>query len=243
MDLLQHRDDPLDLLATDDELPDYEPATAPEYTIGDTHIPLHTYYLRQTDRRHQLFVPYGPSASSSFRVASRSARLFSKKADTDIWRIKPGKTAEEHMCSIWFDNNGPLPWCPRAHFSYKYGLEFSTHAMESRNFSDWSIVLGGWNCMWMLEGYPQYRMVLRQRSSDEVIARFNFSAKGTAALGGAEAGDLSIYRHVLTLGPGNMDGMVEKMLCGLVVALANFRKMGKYHKSMQSKSMVVDVDG
>ncbi|PVI08299.1 hypothetical protein DM02DRAFT_199 [Periconia macrospinosa] len=232
MDASRRCDDPLDLVAIDDdELPDYEPATAPEYSIDDTTIPLHTYHLRQMSRKHQLFVPYGPSASSSYRALGRSARLFSKKADIDVWRTTPGSVKEEHISGIWFDNNGPLPWCPRAHFSYKDEQGSSTHGMESRNFSDWSIVLGGSKCMWLLAAHGEYRMGLQELSSGDVIARFNFSAEGTAASGGAEAGNLTIYRNALSL--ENAGSVAEKILCGLVVALANFRKMGKYYRSFK----------
>lgn len=231
MDSPPHRIDALNWLAADDELPDYdEAATAPEYSIGNTATPLQTYHMRQMDRKLQLFVPYGPSTSSSYRVAARSAWLFSKKAETNIWRTIPGSETEEHIAGIWFDHDGPLPWCPRAHFSYQNAVGLSMHGMEARNFSDWSIALGRWKCMWTLEGHPEYKMALRLLSTDEVIAHFNFSAKGTAALGGAEAGGLTIYRHAMTT-EDNGDSVVEMILCGLVVALANFRKMGKYYKS------------
>ena len=85
--------------------------------------------------------------------------------------------------------------------------------------------------MWVMAAHGDYRMALQELSSGDVIARFNFSAVGTAAFGGAEAGNLTVYRNALSLEKAG--SVAEKILCGLVVALANFRKMGKYYKSFK----------
>ncbi|KAF2681083.1 hypothetical protein K458DRAFT_420989 [Lentithecium fluviatile CBS 122367] len=217
--------DPLDLeVAHDDELPDYEPNTAPEYSRGDYETPLQTFHLRQVDRKLQTFVPYGPTSSVSYKVTARGARLFSKKAELDIWRIPSWRKAEEHVASIWFDNDGPLPWRPRAHFDHEAAQGLSTHCMESRNFHDWTVAVGGATYTWRLGSHP-VALELTETTSVEVIARFIFSTRGMTASGGAEAGDLSIYHHALS---ADMDG-IEKIMCGLVVAIAHFRKMGRYY--------------
>ncbi|KAF1955263.1 hypothetical protein CC80DRAFT_372134, partial [Byssothecium circinans] len=207
----------------DEELPGYD-EPAPEYSVEANTTALHTYHLRQVDRKLQLFVPYGPSASVSYKVTTRSARLFSKKAEMDVWRTVPSIKREEHVASVWFDNDGPLPWRPRAHFIHGS----SSHAMESRNFSDWSIVINGTTYAWVFVSHPSCYLVLHEPVTDEVIARFNFSARGTTAHGGAEAGNLTIHRRHAVAAEG--EG-VEKILCALIVTLANFKKMGRHYKN------------
>ena len=222
---LPRRLDLLDLEAAhDDELPTYEPTTAPEYTRRDYETPLHSYHLRQVDRKLHTFVPYGPAASTWYKVTTRSARLFSKKPESEIWRISGQEKRGEHMASIWFDDNGPLPWRPRAHFDHKAAQGQSTHAMESRNFVDWTVRVGDSTYLWTLGARP-VSLELTEQASAQVIARFIFSGRGMTASGGADAGDLSIYHHALS---GDTDGM-EKIVSGMVVVLANFRKMGKYY--------------
>jgi len=217
--------DLLDLgVVHDDELPDYDAATAPAYSRGDYEVPLHTYHLRQVDRKLQTFVPYGPAASTSYKVTTRGARLFSKKPELKIWRSTGRATPEEHMASIWFDDNGPLPWRPRAHFDHEAAQSISSNGMESRNFIDWTVAIRGATYLWTLGARP-ISLEMTEKSSAEVIARFIFSGRGMTASGGADAGDLSIYHHALS---EDNDG-VEKIVCGLVVVIANFRKMGKYY--------------
>lgn len=253
LDPLQHGE--LELAADEDEeLPDYSPApagdseAAPAYTTVIP-TPLHTYHLRQMDRKLQLFVPYGPSAAASYKVTFRSARLFSKKAEIDIWRTTSYTQAgtstkeEEHVAGVWFDNDGPLPWRPRAHFvqnndgSGSSVTVSSTYALESQNFTDWSFEVDGRAYAWLLEGHSSSYLALRDMSDDGemMLARFNFSCRGTTAMGGAEAGDLSIYRH----GLGLSESGVDKMVCGLVVALAHFKKMGRHYKN----DMLMDGEG
>lgn len=224
------RFDPLDLeiapdeVPFDEELPDYEPATAPEYDREDFETPLHTYHLRQLDRKLQLFVPYGPSASAPYKITTRSARFFSKKPEIDVWRACDGGVGEENVAGIWFDTDGPLPWRPRAHFNHKGLQGSSTNAMESKNFSDWTVTMEGTTYVWSLEARP-YSLLLSEKGASQMTARFNFSARGTMAIGGAEAGDLTVYRDRLS---ANREG-VEKIVCGLVVAIAHFRKMGRHY--------------
>lgn len=216
--------DPLDFeTAPDEELPDYEPATAPEYDRELFEVPLHTYHLRQIDRKLQMLVPYGPSASLSYKISARGVRLFSKKPEIEVWRTCPGIRTEESVAGIWFDVNGPLPWRPRAHFIFT-GTEGVCTGMESRNFSDWTMTIAGVPYVWILEARP-FSMVFHERSRTDVIARFTFSDRGTMASGGAEAGTLAVYQHPFSMERGG----VENLVCGLVVALAHFRKMGRHY--------------
>lgn len=211
---------------TDEELPDYEDEAAPEYDRELHETPLHRYYLRQMDRKLLMVVPYGPSAPESYRIASRGARLFSKRPEVEVWRTSRAPTADAFVAGIWFDIDGPLPWRPRARFIQNGTQGAQTYAMESRNFSDWTLSLDGTTYVWMLEARP-FSMVFRVVGSRQVIARFNFSAQGTTATGGAEAGDLIVYRDRLSADSAG----VEKILCSLVTAVTQFRKMGRHYKN------------
>ncbi|KAF2246491.1 hypothetical protein BU26DRAFT_47143 [Trematosphaeria pertusa] len=218
--------DPLDfdVAPPDEELPDYEPATAPEYNLEDYATPLHTYHLRQIDRKVQVLVPYGPSSSSSYKIVTRGVRLFTKKPEMEMFRTTHGQMSEESICGIWFDADGPLPWRPRAHFCHTDAGGLSTHSMESRNFADWTVDIGGVTYAWTLEGRPM-SLVLTEKSTSIVIARFTYSARGTLATRGAEVGDLTIYRDGLSIDRAG----VEKIICGLLVAISHFKKMGRHY--------------
>lgn len=221
------RIDPFELdVAPDEELPGYEPHTAPTYESGNFEVPEHTYYLRRADRRLQLWVPYGPSTTSSYKVISRgSFRVFSKKADMEMTRTSHTDALEHSVASIFFDNDGPLPWRPRAHFSHIDSHDStSTYAMESRNFSDWTVGIEGITFAWRLEGKP-VSLVLSEKTSHLVIARFTYSRHGSGATNGAEVGELSIYRDGLSV---DRDG-IEKILASLVVAIEHFKKMGRQY--------------
>lgn len=211
----------------DEELPDYEPDTTPEYTRGDYETPMHSYHLRQVDRKLQTFVPYGPLASTSYKIRTRGVRLFSKKPESEVWRISGPEKTEERMACIHFDNDGPLPWRPRAHYSHEPpagSRALSVHHMESRNFHDWTVEIGNSIYLWALTARP-VALEMTELASREVVARFVFSVRGLNASGGADAGDLSIFEHPLS---NDHDG-VEKIMCGLIIVLANFKKMGKYY--------------
>jgi hypothetical protein len=242
---LQQRLDLFDFdVPHDDELPDYESTRAPEYTPeysrGNIEIPLHTYHLRQLDRRHQSFVPFGPTAPTSYKATARGARLFSKKPELEMWRIENRGNLIERMASIRFDNDGPMPWRPRAHFDHEGGQGTITCAMESKNFMDWTVAIGGTTYVWVL-GVRPVSLELIETASPEVIARFIFSGHGMTATDGNEVGDLIIYQHARLR---DADG-VEQIVCGLMVVIANFRKMGKYYcndekdPSMRAGSLAV----
>ncbi|CAO2657859.1 Nn.00g071190.m01.CDS01 [Neocucurbitaria sp. VM-36] len=216
--------DLLDDVAPDEELPGYEAATAPAYDSGLYHEPLITYSLRQYDRRIQMLVAYGPTTASSYRITTNSFRMFSKKPEMEVLYTSP-ECRQRNIASIAFDNNGPLPWRPRAHFDYTDPAgSTSTYNMESANFTDWAVELGDAVYMWRIDMRP-ISLVLSERSSHIVIARFTYSASGTSAARGAEVGELTIFRDSLTSGT---DGL-GKLVCALMVALTQLKKMGRHY--------------
>ncbi|KAF2713704.1 hypothetical protein K504DRAFT_462209 [Pleomassaria siparia CBS 279.74] len=223
----------LDLGVPDEELPDYEPQTAPDYEIAYYETPLLRYYLRQINRKLQVFVPYGPSVSlSSYKVISNTFRIFSKKPEIEVIHVvllNDGQAtrAEKSVASIGFDNSGPLPWRPRARVCHFDSHGQSTHAMESKNFKDWTIVIGENTYMWALEGNAVVQLVMKERGSAVTIARFIYSSMGTSAINGAEVGELTVYGD-----GGRMDeDGIEKVICGLMVSITHFKKMGRHYSN------------
>jgi hypothetical protein len=210
-----------------EELPDYEPA--PSYNREMHDVPLHTYYLRAPNRKSLMVVPYGPSSSGSFRVTSRSSRPFSKKPEMEVWRSirSSAPTNDEYVAGIWFDADGPLPWCPRARFIRQDpSAGEQTYKMEARNFSDWKVSVDGTVYTWILEAKP-FSLVLCQDGMQDTVARFNFSTLGLVATGGAVVGDLTIYQDRLSQDRAG----VEVILCALVTTLMQSKKMGRHYKN------------
>ncbi|KAF2661970.1 hypothetical protein K491DRAFT_710392 [Lophiostoma macrostomum CBS 122681] len=213
---------------SDEELPDYEPQTAPDYAVEDFETPICTYHLRQGDRKTQHFVTYGPTSRSSYKIICPSSRLFSKKPDMELLRVSSGPEVEEKsVASASFDNNGPLPWRPRAHFSHTDSAgRRDLYSMESRNFSDWTIVIREEIYTWIIESRP-VSLVLREKTSNLIIARFTYSSRGTMAAKGAEAGALTIYRDSIST---DSDG-IEKIMASLAVPMIHFKKMGRHYRN------------
>lgn len=211
-----------------EELPSYE-APAPSYNRELHEAPLHTYYLRAPDKKNLMVVPYGPSSSASYKITSRSSRPFSKKPEMEMWRsIRASLPSEdEYVAGMWFDTDGPLPWCPRARFIHHDPTKGNQmFKMESRNFSDWTMSVDGTLYAWTLEAKP-FSLVLRQNERQDLIARFNFSIHGLTATGGEEAGDLTIYQDRLSQGESGVD----VLLCSMITALLQYKKMGRHYKN------------
>lgn len=224
----QHRD-LFDLEALpDEELPGYEPATAPAYDNEDFDTPIHTYYLRQKNRKLQYWASYGPSANSSFQVVSRGLRAFSKKPDMQMMRTSNGENVPSHpIATLSFHNEGPLPWRPRANVTHIDSQNMPTkYYMESRNFVDWTILIGDITYAWRLENKP-VALVLSEKMATLIIARFTYSSHGTDATDGAVVGDLVIYRDALSV---NRDG-IEKIIASLMIPIGHFRKMGRHYSN------------
>jgi hypothetical protein len=231
------RIDPLALdVAHDDELPGYEPATAPAYEDGAYDEPLATYCLRQYDRKIQIL---GAPAGPSYRVTTHSFRVFSKKPDMEVFYTSPDMR-ERNIASIAFDNNGGYPWRPRAHFDHTAddGLN-RRYDMESQNFEDWTLTIGDRVYVWMLDTRP-LSLILCEKGQSRVIARLTYSEKGVLASRGAEMGELTVYRDGLTLGRSG----IEKVVCGMMVVVTFFKRMGRnYTNKADGLGRVESVTG
>ncbi|KAF2033215.1 hypothetical protein EK21DRAFT_109348 [Setomelanomma holmii] len=213
-----------DDVAPDEALPDYEDGAAPAYESGTYDHPLVTYHLRQYDKKIQMLVAYGPAATSSYRITTNGFRLFSKKPEMEVLQTSR-EMKQRNMATMGFDNDGPLPWFPRAHFRYIDGAgEATKYAMEAQNFADWQVQCGDHSYEWSLATQPS-SLVLRENSSSIVIARFTYSACGMMAARGAEVGELVIYRDALTL---EVEG-IDKLVCSLVISMTHLKRMGRHY--------------
>ncbi|KAF2471044.1 uncharacterized protein BDR25DRAFT_303588 [Lindgomyces ingoldianus] len=215
----------LDAAPPDEELPDYEAQTPPIYDGEEFETPILNYHLRQVNRKLQILVPFGPIANTSYHIISHASfRLFSKKPDMEIVRLSRGQYIQESIASVRFNNDGPLPWRPRASFTHTDSEGTNTYSTESKNFTDWTVEIGGITYVWRLEVRP-VSLVLSEKSSSIAVARFTYSICGTLARNGAEVGELTVYRDGLT---EDREG-IEKIVCGLLVALVHFKRMGRHY--------------
>ncbi|CAA9967086.1 hypothetical protein PTMSG1_10445 [Pyrenophora teres f. maculata] len=216
--------DPWDLgVAHDEELPAYDDmSTPPAYDGGAFDGPFITYRLRQYDSKIQILAAYDAPAASSYRFTTNSFRVFSKKPELEVLHTRHD-FRQRSIAAICFNNKGGFPWRPRAYFDYTSADGQSTrHDMESVNFEDWTVAIGDESYVWMLEMRP-ISLVLCERSSGTVIARFTFSEKGVLASRGAEVGELSIYRRGLAV---QEDG-IHKLACSMMVVLTFLKRMGR----------------
>lgn len=209
----------------DEELPDYEASTAPAYDDCDHDGPYKTFQLRRYDRKIQMLVTYGPCSNSAYRITTNTFRLFSKRPEMEI--LYTGEGRMRTLAAISFDDDGPLPWRPRAHFDHT-DLEGTVvrFDMESRNFADWMFTVRDKVYEWRLGMWP-ISLELNEKDSTWVIARFTYSSRGTLAVRGGEVGGLVIYRDGLTM---QQDGM-GKVVCSLMVALTQLQKLGRHYSN------------
>lgn len=214
----------LDDIAPDEELPDYETDAAPAYDFTDLYEPLISYHLRQYDRKIQMLVAYGAAAKSSYRITTNGFRLFSKKPEMEVLYTSQ-EMRQRNIAAIKFDNDGPLPWCPRAHFDYNDANGASMRQdMKAANFADWELDMGGRSYEWTISINPS-SLVLREKTSSVVIARFTYSSCGTQAARGAEVGELIVWRDAVTM---EADGM-HKVVCSLMVSITHLKRMGRHY--------------
>lgn len=216
---------PLDFdVAPDEELPGYEASTAPAYDSGSYDLPLIIYHLRQYDRRIHILTSFDQWATSSYRITTNGFRLFSKKPEMEVLYTSPERR-QRIIATISYDNDGPLPWRPRAHFNYTDSEgSLQRHNMESLNFADWTFTMEDRTYAWTVDMRP-VSLVLCEKDSSIVIARFTYSASGTSAARGADIGELMIYRDSLTMERTGID----KLVCGLMVAITHLKKMGRQY--------------
>jgi hypothetical protein len=215
----------LDNDAHDEELPGYEADAAPAYDNSLDDEPLFIYHLRQYDRKTQILRAYGAPAATSYRITTNGFRVFSKKPEMEVLYTSP-EMRQRNIAGLGFDKDGPLPWCPRAHFDYMELDGSSTrHKMEARNFADWSVMLDNRQYEWTIASRPT-SLVLREVDVDVVVARFTYSPLGTQAMRGAEVGELVLFRDAIMVDLHGQDLVV----CSLMVAITHMKKMGRmYH--------------
>lgn len=216
----------------DEELPDYNASTAaPAYDDGDHDGPYQMFHLRRYDRRIQMLVAFGSSVNMAYRITTNTFRLFSKRPEMEV--LYTGEGRMRTLAAISFDDEGPLPWRPRAHFDHTDADGVAERFnMESRNFADWAVAMGDTVYEWKLGMWP-ISLEMNQKHSSLVIARFTYSDRGTLAVRGGEVGDLVIYRDGLTM---QRDG-IGKVVCSLIVALTQLQKLGRhYHNDDATRS-------
>jgi hypothetical protein len=148
---------PWDEVAPDEELPDYEADAAPSYDDTTFNEPFVTYGLRQYDRKIQMLVAYGAADRSSYRITTNAFRMFSKKPHMEVLYTSQ-EMRQRNIGQIRLDIDGPLPWCPRAHFDYhdSNGVP-STYKMKAPDSAN------------------PMSLVLREKTSSVVLARFTYS--------------------------------------------------------------------
>jgi len=215
----------------DDELPGYDEAMpAPAYGAHDG--PLATYCLRQYDRKIQMLAAYDAPVAPSYRITTNSFRVFSKKPEMEVLHTSQDMR-QRNIAALSYDNDGGFPWRPRAHFDYTVEDGSCTrYKMESLNFEDWSCTIDDKTYVWALDMRP-IALVLSDKDSGKVIARFTFSDKGVLALRGAEVGDLAIFRDGLTLAPGGID----KVVCGVMIVVTFFKRMGRNYTNPKTDGL------
>jgi hypothetical protein len=215
-------------VAPDEELPDYDADAAPAYEVDSVDESLNAYSLRQYDRKIQILRAYGIS-SVSYRITTNSFRVFTKKPEMEVLHTSD-EMRQRAIAAIQFDKQGPLPWCPRAHFDYtEVDNSTTVHKMQAQNFADWTITLDNRQYEWRLVTQPS-SLVLHEVHSPFVVARFTYSSVGTQATRGAEVGDLVLFRNALTMDARGHDMVV----CSLMVPLTHMKKMGRmYHNPEQ----------
>ncbi|OCL01995.1 hypothetical protein AOQ84DRAFT_252506, partial [Glonium stellatum] len=213
----------------EDELPGYDAGIAPLYDEHDFNVPILTYHLRQINRKLQILVPFGPTCDTSYKIFFRTTlNILSKKPDITLNCASPNLPKESSVATMDFDNDGPLPWCPRAVLRCKSANEepAKTYYMEARNFSDWAVSIGEASFFWRLEDRP-YTLVFSEGTSRIVIARFAYSECGTTATNGAEVGQLVIYRQ----GFLNDNNDLALIICSCCIAITQFKRMGRHYRN------------
>lgn len=237
-------DDYADRPPPDDELPDYEALNLPSYDDDRLQTPFAIWRICQISKnlRH---VTESTGQRCPYRIAFRSGpSMFSKKADMTIHRMKkdadPANDMSPEVANMSFDRGSKLPWMPRACLSYTMPSTSRREecAMAAPNFNDWKFKIGGKVFSWNLATRPA-SLVLLDRTSESVAARFLYSRYGTDASKGAEVGTLDIYS-----GYGNEeDGGVEWILASVQIAIGHWKSMGRHYRNAPGSFVGAGTDG
>lgn len=140
-----------------------------------------------------------------------------------IGKVSQSGSSGETVASVILDDGGPFPWRPRARV-LQYDDQGTTcvYRMESPNFSDWSIALGGAAYVWRVEADP-VRLVLSRSRKATALAQFTYSSTGTLAKKGDDVGELAVYRSELSVDERGL----EAILCSALVPIAQSERMGR----------------
>jgi hypothetical protein len=89
----------------------------PAYETGTFDELLTTYHLRQYDRKTQISTPVRHGRGVLVPDYDEQLQaVFKEAGDGDFVRVD--RDAADKFAVMGFDNDGPLPWCPRPHFDY-----------------------------------------------------------------------------------------------------------------------------
>jgi len=219
----------------DEELPSYEQLDLPTYDDDRLQTPSTIWRICQTSRNLQ-HVSETTGDRPSYRVVFRSA-VFSKKPEMSIHKMAPGADpttdTSPEVANTGFDRRNKLPWMPRALMSYT-DQSTQTRAqseMAAPNFADWKFKIGDKLYSWNLATRPA-SLILLDRTSEDVAARFLYSRYGTDAIKGAEVGTLDVYS-----GYGEAaDGSIEWILASCQIAIMHWKGMGRHYKNIPDTS-------
>lgn len=213
--------------AADELPPEYEPADLPQYE----HAPVVSLRLMKTDRKLQFLHPLLSSNSTSYRIVHRSApSMFSKQADMSLFAQADAALPERCVARINFDNDGPLPWRPRAQVESKADESeaFGTSILDARNFADWTFKVNNTTFKWSLDDTP-VSLVLGYRGFTTPVARFTYSDAGTAAKKGCGVGILDI-----TDDPNVPERLATPLIIGsCLLVVEHWRRMGRHWNNLE----------
>jgi len=150
-----------------------------------------------------------------------------------VVRAGPISDTGLEVANTGFDHRSRLPWMPRAMLSY---IDYSTgerteSEMAAPNFADWKVLIGDKLFSWNLATRPT-SLILLDRTSEAVAARFLYSRYGTDAVNGAEVGTLDVYS-----GYGDeADGSTAWILATCQIAIMHWKGMGRHYRNLPDPS-------
>ncbi|KAF2434611.1 hypothetical protein EJ08DRAFT_567920, partial [Tothia fuscella] len=214
----------------DEELPSYDEVNLPGYRERHEHTPVVSYCIYQIARRFQTITPSAIDTlhRPRYRVSARRSSLFSKKADFILTRVPAGRATalgeckETNVATMSFDKHGKLPWMPRATISHITSEK--SYPMASPNFHDWKFMIDTEPFVWTITDRPA-SLILVERLSESIVARFSYSTVGTCATRGAEIGRLDIYG-----GSRSEDqDFIELVLASCQIAIDHYKSTGRHY--------------
>lgn len=212
-----------------DVLPPYSLAPVTTETISPF-----VYSLRQSTSKTQVLLPFANAPPAVYKITKqRSAALLSSRADFIVTRKGPTAPADEPVSSIRFSRSGELPWKPRA--QVQYGADESAYCQKmvsTRIISlEWLVEIDSIPCYWRLMPRP-VSLALIELDTNQTLATFTYSNKGTNARGGEEVGKFEICRMDDELRPD----LLEQIICSACVVISFGKSMGKFLSNRSTPS-------